>query len=79
MELMQRNDITQTSDREHIGLAHLAFHAETKECVDRMIERFRADGYTIAGETRTSGDGYYEGVVLDPDGNVVELVYSTTP
>lgn len=39
-----------------------------------MIERFRSDGYKIAGEPRTTGDGYYEGAVLDPDGNIVEVI-----
>ena len=38
------------------------------------FELFRRDGYAIVGEPRTSGDGYYEGVILDPDGNRVELV-----
>ena len=37
------------------------------------------DGYTIAGETRTSGDGYYEGVIRDPDGNIVEIVANGEP
>jgi lactoylglutathione lyase len=27
----------------------------------------------VVGEPRTTGDGYYESVVLDPDGNRVEL------
>ena len=44
-----------------------------------MIERFRMDGYTIAGETRVSGDGYYEGVIRDPDGNIVEIVANGEP
>lgn len=74
LEIMQRQDVTERYEPEHIGLAHLAFHADTNAQVDRMIGRFRTDGYTIAGETRTSGDGYYEGVVLDPDGNRVEIV-----
>jgi lactoylglutathione lyase len=26
-------------------------------------------GYTVVGQPRTTGDGYYESVVLDPDGN----------
>lgn len=55
LEIMQRQDINEAYDKDHIGLAHLAFHADTKEQVDQMIERFRMDGYTIAGETRTSG------------------------
>ena len=37
------------------------------------------DGYTIAGETRVSGDGYYEGVIRDPDGNIVEIVANGEP
>lgn len=74
LEIMQRRDVTEVYELEHIGLAHLAFHADNPKQVDRMIERFRADGYTIAGETRLSGDGYYEGVVLDPDDNRVEIV-----
>ena len=49
-------------------------HVRSKEEVDRQVELFRRDGYVIAGEPRTSGDGYYEGVILDPDGNRVELV-----
>ena len=38
-----------------------------------MTEQFRADGFTIAGEPRTTGDGYYESVILDPDGNRIEI------
>ena len=79
LEIMQRQDITEAYDKDHIGLAHLAFHADKKEQVDQMIERFRMDGYTIAGETRTSGDGYYEGVIRDPDGNIIEIVANGEP
>ena len=49
LEIMQRQDITEAYDKDHIGLAHLAFHADKKEQVDQMIERFRMDGYTIPG------------------------------
>ncbi|RHJ93034.1 GNAT family N-acetyltransferase [Parabacteroides bouchesdurhonensis] len=74
LEIMQRQDVTEIYGREHIGLAHMAFHAATREIVNQKIEQFRMDGYTIAGEPRVSGDGYYEGVVLDPDGNRIEIV-----
>lgn len=56
------------------GLAHFAIAVGGKERVDELTERFRKDGYIIAGEPRTSGDGYYESVVLDPEGNYVEIV-----
>jgi lactoylglutathione lyase len=44
-----------------------------KEAVHILTEKLRADGYTIESEPRTTGDGYYESVVLDPEGNYVEI------
>ncbi len=55
------------------GLAHLAFSTGSREAVDALTARLATDGFTIAGEPRTTGDGYYESVVLDPDGNRVEI------
>ena len=48
--------------------AHVAFALGSKERVDELAAAIGAvDG------PRTTGDGYYEAVVLDPDGNRVEL------
>lgn len=58
-----------------LGLTHFALSFQSKEDVLRTTEQLRSDGYTIAGEPRTSGDGYFESVILDPDGNRVECVY----
>ncbi len=55
------------------GLAHCAFSVGSRAAVNALTERLRGDGYTIAGEPRTTGDGYYESVVLDPEGNYVEI------
>lgn len=74
LEIMQRTDITEEKSGGYIGLAHFAFSVGTKEEVDRKIEYFRREGYTILGEPRTTGDGFYEGVIADPDGNIVEIV-----
>jgi lactoylglutathione lyase len=41
--------------------------------VDSLTARLRQDGYRVVGEPRRTGDGYYESVVLDPDGNRVEI------
>ena len=38
-----------------------------------LTERLRQDGYAVLGEPRTTGDGYYESVVADPEGNRVEI------
>lgn len=56
------------------GLAHFAISVEGKNNVDTLTERLRKDGYTIASNPRTSGDGYYESAVLDPEGNYVEII-----
>ena len=56
------------------GLIHFAITAAGKEEVNQLTERLRAAGYEVVGEPRTTGDGYYESVVLDPDGNRVEIM-----
>ena len=33
----------------------------------------RSDGVSIIGNPRTTDDGYYESVITDLEGNVVEL------
>lgn len=75
IELMCRPDIDDALTRRAFtkGFAHIAISLGSKESVDMLTERLRTDGYTIAGEPRTSGDGYYESVVLDPEGNYLEL------
>jgi lactoylglutathione lyase len=56
-----------------VGLAHLAFSVGSRARVDALTAELRAAGVTVVSEPRTTGDGYYESVVLDPDGNVVEI------
>lgn len=76
LELMSRADVQNTPIEENrLGLTHFAFALDSKEEVLELTEELRNDGYTIAGEPRTSGDGYFESVVLDPDGNRVECVF----
>ncbi|MBO8435978.1 MAG: VOC family protein [Spirochaetes bacterium] len=55
------------------GFIHIAFSLGSRKNVDRMTERLRLDGYTVASGPRTTGDGYYESCVLDPEGNQIEL------
>ena len=76
MEIMSRTDVDQvrnSEDREFIGLAHLAFSMGSKDQVDRLTERLRQAGYKVIGEPRTTGDGFYESVILDPDNNRIEI------
>lgn len=55
------------------GLTHLAISVGSKEKVDTLTEKLRKDGYEIVGEPRTTGDGYYESVILDPEQNRIEV------
>ena len=75
LELMRRTDVTAPDAAQHLGLAHFAVGCESRAEVDRHTERLRADGHPVLSEPRTTGDGYYESAVGDPDGNLVELVY----
>lgn len=58
---------------QYMGLTHIALSVGSKEAVDALTERLRLDGYTVAGEPRQTGDGYYESVVLDPENNRIEI------
>lgn len=75
LELMRRSDIAGRNSAERLGLCHMAFGCRSREEVLELTERLRRDGHPILGEPRTSGDGYFESVVGDPDGNRVEIVY----
>lgn len=55
------------------GYAHLAMAAGSEQAVDALAARLRADGYALIDGPRRTGDGYYESVVLDPDGNRIEI------
>jgi len=75
IEIMQRPDIgTITGQRGfQKGLAHFAVAVGDKHKVDELTDLLRKDHYTIFSEARTTGDGYYESVVLDPEGNYLEI------
>lgn len=55
------------------GLAHFAVSVGSKEKVNALTQRLREDGYSVVSEPRTTGDGYYESAVLDPEGNCIEI------
>ena len=74
MELMRAPDVENAPTISRTaGYAHIAISVGSKKEVDRLVKRLEADGYRVVGQPRTTGDGYYESVVLDPDGNRVEI------
>jgi Lactoylglutathione lyase and related lyases len=55
------------------GLCHLAISLGSKKSVDEMTEKLKNAGVPVLGEPRATGDGFYESVIADPDGNLLEL------
>ena len=55
------------------GFIHLAFSVGSKENVDTLTARLKADGYEVVSGPRTTGDGYYESCVVALEGNQIEL------
>lgn len=74
LEIMQKVNITKFSESsEKIGIAHIAFSVGSKDKVNELTERLRKDGYKIIGEPRVTGDGYYESVICDENGILIEI------
>jgi lactoylglutathione lyase len=75
IEIMHRTDITEQQDTsiDMQGLAHFAIAVGNKEKVDQLTDAIHSNGFLIVGEPRITGDGYYESIVQDPEGNKVEI------
>lgn len=54
-------------------MAHIAVSVGSREAVDRLIEQMKAAGVHIVSDPRVTGDGFYEAVVTDTEGNLVEI------
>ena len=76
LELMRTttlHPLPQEAGAQRMGLTHLALSLGAESRVDEVTGQLRADGCTVIEGPRRTGDGYYESVVLDPDGNRLEL------
>lgn len=51
----------------------MAISVGSRPAVDALTNRMRADGVAVVTDPHETGDGYYESVVCDPDGNRIEL------
>ena len=76
LELMQMPGIPENVNDprlQYTGIIHFAISVGSKEAVNHLTEALRKDNIEIVGEPRTTGDGYYESVVFDPEGNRIEI------
>lgn len=74
IELMNRPDIKTSVTSESFGYTHIAISCGSKSEVDALTKRMEADGHIVESKPRTTGDGYYESVILDPENNRIKLV-----
>jgi len=58
---------------QRIGLTHLAISVGSEQIVEELTQRLRNDGIAVVDGPRRTGDGYYESVIIDPDGNRIEI------
>jgi 2-haloacid dehalogenase len=53
--------------------AHLAISVGSRAAVDRLIKEMEAAGVRIVSAPQLTGDGYYEAVIADTEGNLLEI------
>ena len=58
---------------QRMGLTHFAIALGSEQQVDELTQGLKNDGHPVLDGPRRTGDGYYESVVLDPDGNRIEI------
>lgn len=73
LELMRKTGIDKPDSNDRVGWAHIAISLGSKEAVNQLTERLQKDGYLLVNGPRLTGDGYYESVIEDPEGNLIEL------
>ncbi len=77
IELMQMPSIPKSrnsTEKQYLGITHFAIKVGSKMKVDKLTKQLKDDGFRVVGEPRTTGDGFYESVILDPEGNRVEII-----
>jgi catechol 2,3-dioxygenase-like lactoylglutathione lyase family enzyme/predicted nucleotidyltransferase len=62
-----------TSPGEAARPAHLAVSVGSRGAVDRLVKAMEVAGVRIVSRPRLTGDGYYEALVTDTEGNLLEI------
>lgn len=74
VELMSLEALeTGPNGKEVTGWAHIAITVGSRQRVDEMVSKAAASQILVS-PARVTGDGYYEAIIRDPDGNLIEIV-----
>jgi lactoylglutathione lyase len=72
---MTKSNLNSIEERtNNMGYTHIALSVGSKEKVNETTKLLENDGYKILSQPRTTGDGYYESCILDPENNQIEIV-----
>lgn len=64
--------LPQSGNGPRVGWGHIAISLGTEHAVMALARRTESNGTLVSGP-RWTGDGYFEAVISDPDGNLVEV------
>ena len=76
LELMHMDSVPANANdpyTQFTGLTHLAISVGSDDKVDQLTSELKQAGHLIIDGPRRTGDGYYESVVLDIEGNRIEI------
>lgn len=73
LEIMRKEGRDQQNRGDRMGWTHIAISLGSRDSVNQMTARFKNDGYPPISDPRVTGDGYYESVIEDLEGNLIEL------
>lgn len=73
MTTTQLSPVAIAPGAQRMGLTHLALSLGSEQAVDALTADLQAEGVPVLDGPRRTGDGYYESVVLDPEGNRIEI------
>lgn len=73
LELMTLQALREQASEPKVGYAHIALVVGSRADVDALTTRLRGEGVRVVSGPRQTGDGYFESVIEDPDGNQIEI------
>ncbi len=74
LEIIERPEEEKMGEN-NLDYLRMAFMQDSKEEVDNKIKELEEAGYQVLKEPAETEDGYYSGLILDPDDNQIELIY----
>jgi lactoylglutathione lyase len=59
--------------KQYLGVIHFAVQLDSEDDLEKLVKKFEEEEVDVISDPRITGDGFYEAIILDPEGNRVEL------